>query len=142
VRGANYEKLLRKAGLRPTRQRLDICGLLFDQQSSHVTAEELFEEALRRELAVSLATIYNTLNQFVALSLIRILAVGDKKTYYDTNTIDHHHFIFENSLEIFDAPSTNCPIHLHSGVPSGFEITHVDVLIRVKPARSSGEERG
>jgi Fur family iron response transcriptional regulator len=86
---------LRSAGLRPTRQRLALVRLLFDHGDRHVSAEALHAEAQRAGVRVSLATIYNTLNQFTEAGLLREVVVEAGRSYFDTNTGDHHHFFFE-----------------------------------------------
>ena len=90
-------KLLRGAGLRPTRQRVALAHLLFASGDRHVTAETLHEEALARKVPVSLATVYNTLHQFTEAGLLREVAVEGAKTYFDTNTSNHYHFFCEHS---------------------------------------------
>src|SRR5215467_10723998 len=84
--------MLRKVGLRPTRQRMELGWILFSKGDRHLTAEMLFEEASKARVPVSLATVYNTLNQFTDVGLLRQVAVDGSKTYFDTNTSDHHHF--------------------------------------------------
>ena len=91
----NTEKL-RKAGLRPTRQRLALASLLFAHGDRHVSAESLHEEAVSAGVPVSLATVYNTMHQFTAAGLLREVTVDGTRTYFDTNTGDHHHFYCED----------------------------------------------
>jgi len=116
---------LRAAGLRPTRQRVALARLLFDGCDRHVTAELLHEEAQSRKVPVSLATVYNTLHQFTEAGLLREVAVEGAKTYFDTNTSDHHHFYIEGENRIFD---------IESGPVT---VSRVDVLVRLveKPGR-------
>ena len=83
--GPAHEKLA-KSGLRPTRQRRVLAQLLFSGPDRHVTAEELHQEALAAGATISLATVYNTLNQFTAANLLREVAIEGAKTYFDTNT--------------------------------------------------------
>ena len=90
-------KRLRSVGLRPTRQRLALAKLLFDGEDRHITAEKLHIEAQDAALPVSLATVYNTLHQFTDVGLLREIAVDASRSYFDTNTSDHHHFFFEDS---------------------------------------------
>jgi hypothetical protein len=68
---ANLADLLKSAGLRPTRQRVALGGLLFTGQDRHVSAEALHEEAQIAGCDVSLATVYNTLHQFTQAGLLR-----------------------------------------------------------------------
>ncbi|RUW21354.1 transcriptional repressor, partial [Mesorhizobium sp. M1A.F.Ca.IN.020.06.1.1] len=86
------DKRVREAGLRPTRQRIALADLLFAKGDRHLSAEELHEEAIAAGVPVSLATVYNALHQFTQAGMLRILAVEGSKTYFDTNTSDHHHF--------------------------------------------------
>ena len=87
---------LRAVGLRPTRQRLALAMLLFGKEDRHITAEELHKEAAEAGATVSLATIYNTLHQFTGAGLLRELSIDGTRTYFDTNTSNHHHFYCED----------------------------------------------
>ena len=86
---------LRAAGLRPTRQRLCLARLLFEPGDRHVTAEQLHSEANAARVEVSLATVYNTLHQFTEAGLLREVVIEPGRSYFDTNTSDHHHFFHE-----------------------------------------------
>ena len=99
---AHVIKLLQNAGLRPTRQRIGLAHLLFDDNNRHITAEELHAEAKAAGIPTSLATIYNTLNQFTASGLLREVIVEPGRTYFDTNTTGHYHFFLEETGEITD----------------------------------------
>ncbi len=127
------EGRLRRHGLRPTRQRIALADLLFAKGDRHLTVEELHEEAVGANVPVSLATVYNTLHQFTEAGLIRVLAVESAKTYFDTNTSDHHHFFVEGRNEILDLPVSNLTIENLPEPPEGMEIAHVDVVIRLRP---------
>ena len=127
------EERLRHSGLRPTRQRVALADLLFAKGDRHLTVEELHEEAVAANVPVSLATVYNTLHQFTEAGLIRVLAVESAKTYFDTNTSDHHHFFVEGRNEILDLPLSNLTIENLPAPPPGMEIAHVDVVIRLRP---------
>jgi Fur family transcriptional regulator, iron response regulator len=128
--------LLRGVGLRPTRQRIALGRMLYAKGDRHVTAEILHEEAMRARVPVSLATVYNTLHQFTEAGLIRVLAVEGAKTYFDTNTSDHHHFFVEGRNEVLDVPVNNLQIGNLPEPPEGMEIAHVDVIIRLREKRS------
>ena len=78
--------------------------LLFAKGDRHLTAEMLYEEANRAKIAVSLATVYNTLHQFTDAGLLREVAVNGSKTYFDTNVSDHHHFFIESEHNLVDIP--------------------------------------
>lgn len=124
--------LLRKAGLRPTRQRLALGKLLFTAMDRHVTAETLHGEAVAAGSRVSLATVYNTLKQFRQAGLLRELAIDGAKTYFDTNTSNHSHFYDEHSGDVIDIPSESVRIAELPAPPSGTRVTHVDVIIRIE----------
>jgi Fur family iron response transcriptional regulator len=124
-------KLLRGAGLRPTQQRLALAHLLFANGDRHVTAEALHEEALARKVPVSLATVYNTLHQFTEAGLLREVAVEGAKTYFDTNTSNHHHFFCEHSGQLMDIATGAIRIEGLPKAPDGMAISRVDVLVRL-----------
>ncbi|MGV3490222.1 MAG: iron response transcriptional regulator IrrA, partial [Devosia sp.] len=88
--------VLRMAGLRPTRQRVALAELLFGGPHRHVSAEQLHDEANTASVNVSLATIYNSLHQFREAGLLREVAVDASRSYFDTDTSDHHHFYLED----------------------------------------------
>lgn len=123
---------LRDAGLRPTRQRLSLAHLLFSKGDRHVSAEALHEEALTARIPVSLATVYNTLHQFNDAGLLRAVAVESSKTYFDTNTSDHHHFYIEAENRIVDVPASQIEVTDLPIAPDGMEIARVDVIVRLR----------
>ncbi len=124
---------LRAAGLRPTRQRLALGRLLFEKGDRHVTADELHAEAVEAGVGVSLATVYNTLNQFAAAGLLREVAVEAGRAYFDTNTSDHHHFFFEDGGRLVDIPAEGLSVAGVPAAPSGTEVARVDVIVRLRP---------
>jgi Fur family transcriptional regulator, iron response regulator len=123
---------LREAGLRPTRQRLALAKLLLDKGDRHVTAEQLHGEAVDASIRVSLATVYNTLHQFTAAGLLREVVISPGRSYFDTNTDDHHHFFFEGSGRLQDIPGDSVVVADLPTAPSGTEIRRVDVVIRLQ----------
>lgn len=124
--------MLRRAGLRPTRQRFALAAILFGKGDRHVTAETLYEEARQAGVPVSLATVYNTLHQFSAAGLLRAIAVDTSRTHFDTNTGDHHHFYLESCDEVIDMPTSSIQVENLPEPPEGCEITKVDVIVRVR----------
>src|ERR1700741_2140864 len=95
---------LQSAGLRATPKRIAIGGLLFDCVNRHVTADDAASLARRSGVRVSLATVYNTLNQFVAAGLMKRITLDTDRTYFDTNVSDHHHLFFEDHGQLQDVP--------------------------------------
>ncbi|PIT70445.1 iron response transcriptional regulator IrrA [Bartonella tribocorum] len=134
------EKRLRQNGLRPTRQRLGLAHMIFSQGNRHITAEELYEEVVRAGVPVSLATVYNTLHQFTEVGLLRIIAVEGSKTWFDTNTSDHYHFYIEGENRILDIPCDLEEALIIKNLPTppkDMEISHVDLIVRLKPKNQS-----
>lgn len=129
------DKRVRDAGLRPTRQRVALAELLFAKGDRHLSAEELHEEALAAGVPVSLATVYNSLHQFTEAGLLRILAVEGSRTYFDTNTSDHHHFYIEGENLIFDVEGEAMTVNNLPQPPDGMEIANIDIVIRLRPKR-------
>jgi Fur family transcriptional regulator, iron response regulator len=123
--------LLRAADLRPTRQRLALAKLLFEKGDRHITAEGLHDEALRANVSVSLATVYNTLHQFTAVGLLREIMVDGTRSYFDTNTQEHHHFFFEGSGRLQDIPAERVVVSELPPPPDGTAVCRVDVIVRV-----------
>ena len=129
----NQIERLRRVGLRPTKQRLALAGLLFGHGDRHATAEQLHEEAVAAGVAVSLATVYNTLHQLTDSGLLHEVIVEPGRSYFDTNTTDHHHFFCEATGQLQDIPGEELAVTKLPLPPSGTEISRVDVIIRVRP---------
>jgi len=123
---------LRAAGLRPTRQRMALARLLFEGGHRHVTAENLHAEVRAARHPVSLATVYNALNQFRDAGLLREVVVAPGRSYFDTNTGHHHHFFVETDGELHDFPSDKVTIAGLPAPPKGTRMSRVDVIVRVR----------
>lgn len=130
-RSTDIASFLRQAGLRPTRQRLALGQLLFGSGDRHVSAEMLHAEATAMGEQVSLATVYNTLHQFKHAGLLRELAIEGAKTYFDTNTSNHSHFLLEPEGQVIDIPSDQITVTGLPQPPEGMRISHVDVVVRL-----------
>jgi len=124
-------KLLRRAGLRPTRQRVALAALLFGNGDRHVTAEILHEEAVRAGQRVSLATVYNTLHQFKRAGLLREIAIGGQRAYFDTNTSNHNHYFIEGDGNLIDIPGDSIRVDGLPEPPDNLRISHIDVVVRL-----------
>ena len=124
--------MLRVAGLRPTRQRVALAELLYSHGNRHISAELLHEEAEAAHVPVSLATVYNTLHQFTQAGLLREVAVEGTKTYFDTNTDDHHHFFIEGDNQVIDIPGSGVSMARLPEAPEAMEIVRVDVVVRLR----------
>jgi Fur family iron response transcriptional regulator len=123
---------LRAVGLRPTKQRTALGWLLFGKGERHLTAEMLFNEAVQANMSVSLATVYNTVNQLSDLGVLRRVSVDGAKTYYDTNLRNHHHFYFEGSHELVDVPNTEVCFEAIPEIPHDHEVVRIDMIIRLR----------
>ncbi|WP_371125859.1 iron response transcriptional regulator IrrA [Bosea sp. (in: a-proteobacteria)] len=125
---------LRTAGLRPTRQRMALGWLLFAKGDRHVSAEMLYEEALRAREPLSLATVYNTLRQFSEAGLLRQVSVSGPKTFFDTNVSEHHHFYNEDDETVVDIPGSTIQVAGLPEAPEGMMISSVEVIVRLRHA--------
>lgn len=131
----DVNEMLQSVGLRPTRQRMALGWLLFGKGARHLTAEMLYEEATIAKVPVSLATVYNTLNQLTDAGLLRQVSVDGTKTYFDTNVTAHHHFYLENNHELVDIPDPHLVLQKMPNVPEGYEISRIDMVVRLRKKR-------
>ena len=122
---------LREAGLRPTRQRVRLAELLFGKGDRHVTAEMLHNEALGAAIYLSLATVYNTLNQFTQAGLLRRIGPDGSRSFFDTNTSVHPHFYLVGEDILIDVPERLVLEQMPDALP-GHEITRLDIIIHIR----------
>ena len=129
----NFVDKLREIGLRPTKQRVKLCELLFLREKTfHFTINDLVKK-ISDELneKISLATVYNTVHAFQKKGYLKEIAINSDKTYYDTNTSIHHHFYDEETHELIDCNQNDIDsINLKKNIP-GKKIKSVEVLIKV-----------
>src|SRR5258708_11070827 len=130
--GPYFPVRLGAAGWRPPRQRLALARLLFEPGHRHVTAESLHAEVRATRMPVSLATVYNALNRFRDVGLLREVVVAPGRSYFDTNTGHHHHFFVEPDGELHDFPSAKVIIAGLPTPPKGTRLSRVDVIVRVR----------
>ena len=125
---------LRSSGLRPTKQRIKICKLLFDRKKTfHFTINDL-SKTLNKEIRdkVSLATIYNTIHSFKKKGYLKEISVNKDKSYFDTNTSNHHHFLDINTNELIDLKIEDVPnINIKKRI-AGKKINSIEVLVKVE----------
>lgn len=131
---AQVTRRLRDVGLRPTRQRIDLASLMFVGEDHHMSAESLHKDASDAGVSVSLATVYNTLHQFTQAGLLREIVVDSGRSYFDTNTSEHHHFFFEDKGVLEDIPTGDVVLAEIPDAPAGSKISRVDVIVRVTDA--------
>ncbi len=128
---------LKAAGLRPTRQRLQLLRVLAEGGHRHLTAEQLASEAKAAGFGVALATVYNTLNQFTQAGLLREVVVEPGRSYFDTNLGDHHHFFDESANRLIDIPADQIAVAALPAPPVGKRVARVDVIVRVTDSDTS-----
>lgn len=126
------EEKLRDAGLRPTRQRLSLARLLFAHGDRHISAEQLHAEASKARVSVSLATVYNTLNQFKSAGLLREIAIEGERSYFDTNTSNHFHFFDGACQKLMDFEAEGVEVTGMPSLPNGKAIDRIDVIVRLR----------
>ena len=128
-----YIEKLRKSGLRPTKQRVKICEILFSSTKTfHFTINDLAKIAETNVNAkISLATIYNTINAFEKKGYLKEIPINSNQSYYDTNISHHHHFFDEKEKELIDLESEDIePIKIKKTIP-GKKIRSIEVLVKV-----------
>ena len=129
-----YVEKLRKSGLRPTKQRIKICEMLFNSTKTfHFTINDLAKMAERSEnIKISLATIYNTIHAFQNKGYLKEIPINSNQSYYDTNISHHHHFFDEKKRELIDLENKDVdPIKINKTIP-GKKITSIEVLVKVE----------
>ncbi len=125
------EELLIEKGVRPTRIRKAVAGWLFDGHDKHVTVEDVIEMARKKGFKASVASIYNTLNQFAEAGLLCKVNAGQGKAFFDTNLSEHHHFYFEDEGRIEDIKADDIQIGKLPKIPKGRKLKSVSVMIKV-----------
>lgn len=123
--------LLEDHGILPTQQRVDIAHLLF-QRPQHLAAEQVLAQVNADYGHVSKATVYNTLGLFVRRGLVREVLIEPGRTFYDSNTRDHHHVYNLDTGELSDIPASTVEISGDPGLPSGTRVEGLDLVIRVR----------
>mgnify|MGYP001048202120 FL=1 len=128
-----YIEKLRKSGLRPTKQRINICEVLFNRVDTfHFTINDLVKmiESKAKE-KISLATVYNTIHAFEKKGYLKEIAINSSQTYFDTNISNHHHFFDEKEKKLIDLESDDVePIKIKKTIP-GRKIKSVEVLVKI-----------
>ena len=130
----NILNKLRSSGLRPTKQRVEIAKFLFEREKTfHFTIESLDKLLAKRTSSkFALATIYNTIHAFKDAGHLNEVEVRDKKTYFDTNVSNHHHFYDSETSELIDIDANDIVIQKIPKAPSGKKIKNVEVFINLK----------
>ena len=124
-------KTLEISPLKVTEQRTAMIKLLFENGAAHFTAEDIYEEVNKKKIKISLATIYNCLNQFKEFGIIKAIKVSSDKIYFDTNLKDHHHFFCVKSSKLIDVETNKVKISRLPKIPRGKRLKSVDVIINI-----------
>ena len=135
---SNYHQAIRKLsnnGIRPTKQRMILAKLLFENGDRHISAEELHEEVKKEDRRISLATIYNTLKQFKNIGLLKELIVDQNKSIYCTNHDSHYHLYIEDEGKLIDIPQKNVDLNIPQ-IPACLKLHDIDVIIRVSTLKN------
>ncbi len=125
---------LRSSGLRPTKQRIKICKLLFDRKKTfHFTINDLSKILKKRNNEkISLATIYNTVHSFKKKGYLKEISLNSEKSYFDTNTSNHHHIIDESTNEIVDLHADEVSDIKIKKNFRGKKVKSIEVLVKLK----------
>ena len=124
---------LRSSGLRPTRQRIQICKVLFDRNNTfHFTINDLAKNLSNKlNEKISLATVYNTVHALKKKGHLKEISINTDKSYFDTNVSNHHHFFNESTNELIDLKQEDVGnIKIKKNIP-GKKIKSVEVLIKI-----------
>ena len=134
VKNRNFIEKLRELGLRPTKQRVKICEVLFNREKTfHFTINDLFK-MISEEIdeKISLATVYNTVRAFEKKGYLKEISIKGDQSYFDTNTTHHHHFFDNLSKELIDLSNDDVEkIQINKSLP-GKKISSVEILIKVE----------
>ena len=129
-----YLEKLRNSGLRPTKQRLQICEVLFDTEKTfHFTINEL-DQKIKDKIhnKISLATIYNTVHAFEKKGYLKQIPINSNQTYFDTNVTDHHHFYNLRNGKLIDLENSDVgPINIKKKI-NGKKIKSIEVLVKLE----------
>lgn len=122
---------LKRAGVTPTQQRLEIAQILF-AKPQHLSADQVLNIVNQAGPLVSKATIYNTLGLFAQKGLVKEVIVDPSKVFYDSNTAEHHHFFAVDSGELIDIEGSDLRLENMPALPEGTEAEGIDIVIRVR----------
>ena len=133
IKNTNFIDKLRETGLRPTKQRVKICEVLFDREKTfHFTINDLVKK-ISEELneKIALATVYNTVHAFKKNGYLKEISINSDKSYFDTNTSIHHHFYDEDTHELIDCDENHIDsVNVKNNI-TGKKINSVEVLVKV-----------
>ena len=133
AKNCNFIEKLRELGLRPTKQRVKICELLFNREKTFQFTINDLVKMISEEMdeKISLATVYNTVHAFQKKGHLKEISINSDKSYFDTNTSVHHHFYDENTHELIDCDENDiAPVNVKKKI-TGKKINSVEVLVKI-----------
>ena len=134
INNSQYTNKLRNSGLRPTKQRIKICEVLFNTDKTfHFTINELVKKISKSTNdKISLATVYNTVHAFKKKGYLREIPINSDQSYFDTNTSHHHHFYDESQKDLIDLDEADVePVKINTKIP-GKKIKSVEIIVKVE----------
>jgi len=114
-----------------TKQRTRLIEILFKNGDQHFTAEDVHKEVNKKKYKISLATIYNCLNQFTKHEILKSVRLSSDKVYFDTNTQGHHHFFCKSSEKLSDIKSSDVKFSNLPKIPKGKKLESVEVVVNI-----------
>ena len=134
INNSQYTDKLRSSGLRPTKQRIKICEVLFNTNKTfHFTINELVKKISKStNHKISLATVYNTVHAFKKKGYVKEIPINSDQSYFDTNTSHHHHFYDESQKDLIDLDEADVePVKINTKIP-GKKIKSVEIIVKVE----------
>ena len=124
---------LKASGLRPTRQRLALSKILFDKKETFHFTIEMLKKIVKKNSKekISTATLYNTVHAFKDRGYLKEISLKGNKTFFDTNTKNHHHFCDEDMSQLIDIKDNNISVHNLPKTPKGKKIKSIEVLVKI-----------
>tara|TARA_B100001029_G_scaffold168421_1_gene162470 strand:+ start:894 stop:1304 length:411 start_codon:yes stop_codon:yes gene_type:complete len=129
-----YIKKLRDSGLRPTKQRIKICEVLFETEKTfHFSVNDLTKKIQNQYVEkISVATVYNTIHAFEKKGYLKRIPINSNQTFFDTNITDHHHFYDTENDKLIDLDNKDIgPINIQKSIP-GKKIKSVEILVKLE----------
>ena len=128
----DIDKILNRSGFRFTKQRLIIANEIFSKNPKHFTVQCIFKELIRKNKKVALASVYNTINKFVEIEIIKEIYVDQNKSFFDTITKPHHHIYDKSTGQLSDIPDGSVKISNLPDLPKGKKIQQINIVINIE----------
>ena len=125
----DFIEKLESSSLKSTMQRKSLIKIIFGDGNAHYTVDDVYKKAKQNKIKISLATVYNSLNLFRDLGILKILTTSTDTIFYDTNLNDHHHFFCKKTGKLIDVDSSEVIISKLPKIPSGRKLNSVNVIL-------------